>query len=240
MNAHFEVHDGELILCSRGGAKGSPTEQNPEYSQALLLLLKRIEQSELNISGIWVDSKRVQNLPFEQRLIFRDGDLELSPASLRTELSRRMAAVGRSPTSKSRGNHTKRIRFVFTENSSDEQIMRIINQSDYNEIPAGFEERVWVEGNQSRKTHLRRERNSRAALRKKQVFRAEHGRLYCERCHVVPEDVYGPNGDACIEVHHKKPLSSLDSARETKLEDLMCVCANCHRILHRELRDFTL
>lgn len=52
-----------------------------------------------------------------------------------------------------------------------------------------------------------------------------------------PDDVYGPEvGEACIEVHHRLPLESTPGARETRLEDLMCVCANCHRIIHYELR----
>ena len=237
LNADVEVHDGELILCSRGGTRGSPTERNPDYNQALLHLLKRIEMSEINIDDIWVDSKRVQNLPLTQRSIFYDSDLELSHAALRTELSRRMATVGRSPISKSRGNPTKRIRFAFTGEKSDARIMQIIIQGDYNEFPTSYEDRIWVEGNRNRKIHLRRERNSRAALEKKEVFREEHGRLYCERCNMVPEEIYGLYGDACIEVHHKIPLSDSESARGTRLEDLMCVCANCHRVLHRKLRE---
>ena len=42
--------------------------------------------------------------------------------------------------------------------------------------------------------------------------------------------------EACIEVHHKIPLGELGKRRKTRLEDLMCVCANCHRVLHHRLR----
>lgn len=48
------------------------------------------------------------------------------------------------------------------------------------------------------------------------------------------EDVYGELGKDFIEVHHTKPLSSLD--QETIVnpqEDLVCLCSNCHRMIHR-------
>ena len=147
MNAHFEVREGELIFFSRGGAKGTPTEQNTDYSPALLLLLKRLEKSELNIAGIWVDSSRVQGLSMEERSIFHDGDLERSPAELRTELFRRIASVGRSPTSKSRGNPTKRLRFAFSGNAFDERIKQIAGRGVTDDISAGLEKRVQVEAN---------------------------------------------------------------------------------------------
>ena len=257
MNAHFEVHDGELVLCSRGGAKGSRTEQNTDYSHALILLLKRIEKSELSIAGIWVDSARVQNISMEERLIFHDEDLERSPAELRTELSKRMATVGRSPKSRSWGNPTKRLRFAFAGNASYNRIKHIASRGDSDDpkkpyiesiavdshtiqpekFPVDTEERVWAEGNPKRVNHLRRERDPRAIRAKKNAYIRQYGRLSCEQCGMVPEQVYGSNGDACIEVHHKRPLSDVSSARGTKLEDLMCVCANCHRILHHELRN---
>ena len=239
MNAHFDVHDGHLILCSRGGAKGTSTEQNTDYSPALLLLLQRIEKSELDIDGIWVDSNRVQKLPLKERLIFHDEDLECSPYELRSKLFGRIPEVGRSSKSNSRGNPTKRIRFAFTGNALEDRIAQFANRGEADDLPVSPEDRVWIEGSPRRTTHLRRERNSRAVREKKEAFRIEHGRLKCEECGVVPEDVYESYGDACIEVHHKQPLSDLPSASETRLEDLMCVCANCHRILHQKLRDAT-
>ena len=74
------------------------------------------------------------------------------------------------------------------------------------------------------------------ARAKKRAFKREHERLFCEQCALEPEEVYGFDvGEACIEVHHKLPLDAGPAIRETKLEDLMCVCANCHRIIHYKL-----
>ncbi len=47
------------------------------------------------------------------------------------------------------------------------------------------------------------------------------------------EDIYGPLGHRFAEAHHRQALASLDPAIPTKLEDLVTVCANCHRMLHR-------
>ena len=49
------------------------------------------------------------------------------------------------------------------------------------------------------------------------------------------EAFYGEAGRNFIEVHHIKPLSSLDEEIMIDPEkDLVCVCSNCHRIIHRK------
>ncbi|MBR3918614.1 MAG: HNH endonuclease [Clostridia bacterium] len=49
------------------------------------------------------------------------------------------------------------------------------------------------------------------------------------------EKTYGDLGKDFIEVHHTKPLFSLEE--EVKINprtDLVCVCSNCHRMIHRK------
>ena len=112
---------------------------------------------------------------------------------------------------------------------------RIVPKAADGDVPAPPEERNWIEGEPMRLWHLRYERNPRAAREKKQAFRKAHsGRLECERCGLVPSDLCVEAwGEACIEVHHKVPLSEL-GRRKTSVDDLMCVCANCHRMLHHQ------
>jgi predicted HNH restriction endonuclease len=53
-----------------------------------------------------------------------------------------------------------------------------------------------------------------------------------------PVEAYGgEHGEACIEVHHHS-VHIVDMVEEhrTKLEDLQCLCANCHRVVHRLLK----
>jgi len=99
------------------------------------------------------------------------------------------------------------------------------------------DDRTWAEGRPRMVTHLRRERGTGLAAAKKDQFRAQHGRLFCERCKMDPIKVFGAEfGEACIEIHHRDTrLSDMLADHETKLDDLACLCANCHRVTHREL-----
>ena len=56
--------------------------------------------------------------------------------------------------------------------------------------------------------------------------------LKCEVCGFDFKKVYGKLGAGYIEVHHKKPVS--DGERITDLDnDLVMLCSNCHRMIHR-------
>ncbi|CAM4081218.1 HNH endonuclease [Bacillus manliponensis] len=57
----------------------------------------------------------------------------------------------------------------------------------------------------------------------------------CVVCGFDFEKVYGERGKGFIEVHHVKPLSMLESVVEINpKEDLVPVCSNCHRMIHRK------
>ncbi|WP_218013519.1 EVE domain-containing protein [Priestia aryabhattai] len=60
-----------------------------------------------------------------------------------------------------------------------------------------------------------------------------HG-LNCYVCGFNFEEVYGEHGRDFIEIHHIKPLSSLKEAVAINPKtDLVPLCANCHRMIHR-------
>ena len=99
------------------------------------------------------------------------------------------------------------------------------------------EDREFVEGKKERVYHLKSERDRYAPIAKKAAFKSKHGILFCERCLMKPVEVYKSEaGEACIEVHHTKPIADMKEGDKTKLEDLQCLCASCHRVVHRELR----
>ena len=67
--------------------------------------------------------------------------------------------------------------------------------------------------------------------RKKAI--AFHG-IRCAACGFSFEEAYGPRGIGFIEIHHNKPLSSaLTPILVDPKNDLIPLCANCHRITHR-------
>lgn len=55
----------------------------------------------------------------------------------------------------------------------------------------------------------------------------------CQVCGFHFEERYGERGKALAEAHHKVPLSKLKKETKTTVKDLLTVCANCHRMLHR-------
>lgn len=104
--------------------------------------------------------------------------------------------------------------------------------------PLSMEDKVWSEGNPQLVSHLKRERGSGLSKAKKAAFIHQHGRLYCERCGMDPLEFFGnDDGEACIEVHHDKTtVADMTEGHETKLADLQCLCANCHRYVHRAMK----
>jgi 5-methylcytosine-specific restriction protein A len=123
----------------------------------------------------------------------------------------------------------------------------VLEAAGYKIVPKGEEpnepEQVpedlsWTEGSRRLVAHLRSERARGLPQAKKAAFRAEHGRLFCERCGLDPEEAYGmDHGAACIEVHHARMhVADMASSHASRLEDLQCLCANCHRVVHSELR----
>jgi 5-methylcytosine-specific restriction protein A len=89
-----------------------------------------------------------------------------------------------------------------------------------------------IEGRLLVRRALARERDPKLrALKIAQVMRG--GRpLHCEVCDFDFARTYGDLGEGYIEVHHVTPLY-VSGSRETRLDDLACLCANCHRMCHR-------
>jgi 5-methylcytosine-specific restriction protein A len=106
-------------------------------------------------------------------------------------------------------------------------------------VPADPEERRWIEGNPRIATHLRTERTRslKAAASKRIAVRAANdGRLACEHCATDWYAVY-PHAiaEAIFDIHHTIPLSDMGEDHQTCIEDLVCLCANCHRAEHRRM-----
>lgn len=124
---------------------------------------------------------------------------------------------------------------------------RLLRAAGYQIVPKGGTypvpdsdpdpDQEWYEGKRKLRTHLVRERAPGLAKAKKAHFkRSNNGMLKCERCHMDPIEEYNgiEQAEACIEVHHANiQVSRMPEGNRTRLEDLQCLCANCHRIVHR-------
>ncbi|MDH6702212.1 HNH endonuclease [Streptomyces griseoviridis] len=89
-----------------------------------------------------------------------------------------------------------------------------------------------IEGRLLSRRALVRERDPKLRARKIAHVRRLGQPLRCEVCSFDFASTYGDLGEGYIEVHHVTPLH-VSGTRETRLEDLACVCANCHRMCHR-------
>lgn len=249
IEAHFDVESGEIVFHARGGAI------NKDYAPGLRLILSRLVEANLNVSDVLVDSRPVQDLDEAERRVLEHGEGWPGVEQMYSLITNRMKDVGRAPGAKpGGGNSTKRIRIRLAADIPDETLARIIGErlpaserkalaqagrtSDTSElVPPTPEDREWAEGNLRLVQHFRRERNPKVAAEKKEEMRARYGRLFCERCNFEPSKKYGDAGDACIEVHHAKTaVAEMGEGHTTRLEDLECLCANCHRVEHYMLR----
>lgn len=113
-----------------------------------------------------------------------------------------------------------------------DNVVRKLNDADH----LGFTEddEGFPEGKIKLKRHLIHERNPKVIKIAKERFVLRHGKLFCEVCEFDFKALYGDIGDGYIEGHHMKPISEMAEDEETKADDIVLVCANCHRMLHRK------
>ncbi len=95
-------------------------------------------------------------------------------------------------------------------------------------------ENDFAEGQIAYRNHKIRERNPKVVEKAKARFKQNHdGSIYCEVCGFDFSKVYGELGEGYIEGHHVIPVSELKEGDKTKVEDIAMLCANCHRMIHR-------
>lgn len=96
------------------------------------------------------------------------------------------------------------------------------------------EDELFPEGKVLFRLHRYRERNCKVvkALKKKAM---EKNELRCSICSFDFYQTYGELGRGFIECHHTVPISDYQfEGSKTNMSDLILVCSNCHRMLHRK------
>lgn len=111
--------------------------------------------------------------------------------------------------------------------------------SEINKINEDEESEGRKEGKVLYKYHRYRERNSKVIESKKKNFIKQNGRLFCENCGFDYAKHYGKIGEGFIEAHHITPIHKLTEETVTTEKDLILLCANCHRMIHK-VNDFDL
>ncbi|PHP66734.1 hypothetical protein CSC94_11510 [Zhengella mangrovi] len=109
------------------------------------------------------------------------------------------------------------IRFIFSDGQpSLGKIKRDVAEAD--------------EGSAFMATHKKYERDPRLA---REIREEANG--VCQICDTDFSERYGALGKSVIEAHHLMPVS--EGERRTKKDDLIGICANCHRLTHAWMSD---
>lgn len=149
----------------------------------------------------------------------------------------RIGWVDRDGQQPSMSSTFKRVHEEWRERS-DEELEKFVL-----DIQAGMPEAVdhvvrlpeaRTEGGEKVFFSVRRERD----LKLRDDALALHG-LDCMACGFNFEKAYGAHGKGFIEVHHVVPLSDAGKTITDPASDLVVLCANCHRMVHRK-RDICL
>lgn len=154
-------------------------------------------------------------------------------------------AIDKSYPGKGMAAYSKLDEIVFNEFNDQKEILATIAlnikraiqtavlSNPQSEVIIDEEEHFAKEGKVLYRLHRYKERKASLVNKKKQQYLKKHGNLACELCQFDFYAVYGEVGKGFAECHHKSPLYLLDAERTTRLDDLMIVCANCHRMVHR-------
>lgn len=96
------------------------------------------------------------------------------------------------------------------------------------------------EGKVATRIHRYRERDRRLVVKAKAQALKKHGRLFCTACGFDFSEMYGEVGANLIDVHHTKPVHTLEPGEKTKVADLVLLCSNCHRVVHSRRKWMTI
>lgn len=224
----FELRDGKttILFYSRGGARGGPNERNSDYLIALEILIARLGAGGARLDQVLLETLR------EQRV------LDVPPVDLRTADAH---AVKTRICREQISNRTRQIRLFFSElNLAPEKIEEFLSRGRAGAVEPGapdWHEPVTI---LSRTEGRVRVRLSNVAERDPSLRAAAirvHG-ARCVACGFSFGDTYGEWGADFIEVHHLQPIADGERATDPA-NDLLPLCANCHRMVHRR-RGITL
>ena len=110
-------------------------------------------------------------------------------------------------------------------------IEHLKEQMESNTTPlfSPIDDSEYNEGKTKLSFHKKKERSSKLV----KAFKKQLTDYSCAVCGFSFEDFYGALGCEYIEAHHIVPVSTLTKDTKMTVSDLVGVCSNCHRMLHR-------
>jgi hypothetical protein len=124
------------------------------------------------------------------------------------------------------GSPWTRLTFRYLDDEQEILLDDLISGYFYDPIETEISE---IEGKKSLRKHLHIERSAKLV----NAFKKSLKSYNCKVCNFNFEDYYGDIGANFIEAHHIRDLGSLKKEESISIRDLIAVCSNCHRMLHR-------
>ena len=132
------------------------------------------------------------------------------------------------------------VKEVVVESLKEQGVSETKIQRSKKKIDEDLSEIVIEEGALETRTVAQRRRSAKLRTTKIEKFKEKHsGHLFCEVCGFEFSQKYGEElGKDYIELHHVEPIHSEEiegrtEMLETALTKVICLCANCHRMIHR-------
>lgn len=120
----------------------------------------------------------------------------------------------------------------YLEEDEERLIKSKINKIQYTQLIYDFSEK-YTEGKEFLGIHIKKERNPLVKKAVIQKFKSHNKAVFCEACGFNFYENYGELGKDYIECHHTKPIHQMNGETETRIEDMVLLCSNCHRMVHR-------
>lgn len=128
------------------------------------------------------------------------------------------------------GQHWKSNTFRYIDQKIEKKLEKILKTSEdsfQDPIETVITEK---EGKEILRKHLTKERSNRLVA----AFKNSLSSFKCSICGFDFEKFYGDIGKEFIEAHHVKPVHTLKRNTTISTNDLIAVCSNCHRMIHRK------
>jgi hypothetical protein len=235
-----------LFLESRSGTK-KKNPRNTQYFEALETILKRLFEAQISLIRVFVCSRNLSAWKLSDREIKIDDHdgirLSKNADYLRKAICLAQTSIKESTSTKG-GNPTKRI--FITGNITEINWLSVIHNSHnlHSSVDEDFYEKdvpkTYSEGKEVLRLHRAKERNRALVVYAKSLRAKIDPMLRCQVCKFSFVEKYGEIGRDFIEAHHVLPLSRLTEETEINADDLIMVCSNCHRMLHRNGETMTV
>lgn len=135
------------------------------------------------------------------------------------------------------------LKYLITSNFRYNDIVEVLDDIENNsEKIENFDEEFINEGTNSRSTSNRYKRSQKLHDRAIEHF-SKDNRISCHCCSFNFDDFYSADvAKGYIEIHHIKPVfkyesEDMDISISKALENLIPVCANCHRVIHKNKKE---